>query len=212
MQSYLNALTMMNMMMMRSIKVKVNVNSHPSSQPSIHPSSQPPQPPRQYTPTSTSGTSTSNRKKKTTQATAAADEGIVVISDKIQGMERVEKHVEPILTWEKSPIAAWATWIGAELEQMHPHVWDECRDQTYEVIWSMKARSNKICQREHHQQQQQPSQPAEPELQWMQQQQQQQKQQQQSYINPNIPTSQTLSSTFNTYLSNSVESLLLQPG
>ena len=25
-------------------------------------------------------------------------------------------------------------WMGTELEQMHPNVWDECRDQTYEVI------------------------------------------------------------------------------
>ena len=79
-----------------------------------------------------------------TQA-AAADEAIVVISENIQGMERLEKCVEALLTQEKSPIAAWTTWMGAELEQMHPDEWDECRDRTYNVILTMKARSNETC-------------------------------------------------------------------
>ena len=52
--------------------------------------------------------------------TQAADDDeaiIIIISEKIQGMERLEKHVEALLTKEKSPIAAWETWMGAKLEQ-----------------------------------------------------------------------------------------------
>ena len=100
-----------------------------------------------------------------TQAAAAADEAIIVISEKIQGMERLEKHVEALLTQEKSPIAAWVTWMGAELEQIHPDVWDEYRDRTYNVIWTMKAISNENRQREWQQQQpSQPTQPTQPEV------------------------------------------------
>ena len=51
-----------------------------------------------------------------TQA-AADDEAIVIISEKILGMERLAKRVEALLT-QKSPIAAWVTWMGAKLEQM----------------------------------------------------------------------------------------------
>ena len=114
--------------------------------------------------------------------------------------------MEALLTQEKSPRSAW-TWKGAELEQMHPDMWDECRDQTYDVIRRMKARSNAIRQWEWQQQQPgQSTQPAQPDvsypgprtsaplsLQW------QQQQSRQSYVNPNIPTSQTQSSTFNPY-------------
>ena len=93
------------------------------------------------------------KKKKTTQV-AVADEAIVTISQKIQGMERFEGRVEALLTQEKSPRLVWATWMGAELEQMHPDVWDECRDLTYEVIRRMKVCSNALRQLEQQQQQQ----------------------------------------------------------
>ena len=66
-------------------------------------------------------------------------------------------------------MSAWAMWIGAELEQMYPDVWDECRDLTYDVIRRMKAHSNALHQWEWQQQQQQqpdqsaqPTQPAQP--------------------------------------------------
>ena len=93
---------------------------------------------------------------------AAAEEAIVTISETIQGTERLERHVEALLHQEKSPKSAWATWMGAKLEQMHPDVWDKCRDLTYEVIRRMKARSNTLHQWE--QKQQQPSQSTQPDV------------------------------------------------
>ena len=83
----------------------------------------------------------------TQAASAAADEAIIIISDKILGTERLENCVEALLTKEKSPIAVWITWMGAELEQMHPDMWNKCRGQTYEVIRTFKARSNDIRRR-----------------------------------------------------------------
>ena len=44
-----------------------------------------------------------------TQAVADDDEAIVIISEKIQAMERLEKHVEALLTQEKSPICSVGT-------------------------------------------------------------------------------------------------------
>ena len=139
---------------------------------------------------------------------AAAEEAIVTISEKIQGTESLERCVEALLTQEKSPRSVWAMWMGAELEQMHTDVWDKCRDQTYDVIRRMKARSNAIRQWEWQQQPGQSAQPAQPalpdvsylgpstsappSLQW------QEQQSQQSYVNHNIP-SQTQSSAFNPY-------------
>ena len=89
----------------------------------------------------------------TTQAATAADEAIMAISQTIEGTERMEKRVEALLTQSKSPNAVWATWMGAELEQMHPDMWDQCRDATYNVIHVWKAHSNDIRQWELAQQQ-----------------------------------------------------------
>ena len=106
---------------------------------------------QQSPPTSSSNTSTIRKKKKTM---TAADEAIVAISQMIEGTERMEKRVEALLTQSKSPNAAWATWMGTELEQMHLDVWDQCQDATYDVIRVWKACSNDIRWRELVQQQQ----------------------------------------------------------
>ena len=84
-----------------------------------------------------------------TQA-AVEEEAIVTIAQKIQGMEKMERRVEALLTQEKSPRSQWAMWMGAEVEQMHPDMLDRCRDQTYDVIRRMKARSNSLRQWERH--------------------------------------------------------------
>ena len=71
--------------------------------------------------------------------------------------------MDALLTQEMSPRSVWAMWMGATLEHMHPDVWDECRDQTYDIIRRMKARSNALHQWEQQQQQQQqPRQSAQP--------------------------------------------------
>ena len=70
----------------------------------------------------------------TTQAATVADEATVAISEMIQDTEKMKKWVEALLTQSKSPNAALATWMGSELEQMPPDVWDQCRDETYDVI------------------------------------------------------------------------------
>ena len=38
--------------------------------------------------------------------------------------------------------------MGAELEQIHPDMQDECRDLTYDIIRTMKALCNEIRQQE----------------------------------------------------------------
>ena len=59
--------------------------------------------------------------------------------------------MEALLTQSNSSNAVW---MGAELEQMHPDVWDQCWDATYDVIHVWKACSNNIRQQELVQQQQ----------------------------------------------------------
>ena len=80
----------------------------------------------------------------------------MAIPQTTDGMERMERRVEALLTQSKSPNAAWATWMGAELETMHPDVWDQCRGQIYDVIRVWNGRSNNIRRRELAQQHQGP--------------------------------------------------------
>ena len=96
----------------------------------------------------------------TTQPATAADEAIMVISEMIEGTERMEKWVETLLTQSKIPNATWTMWMGAELKQMHTDVWDQCWDATYDVIRACKACSNDLCRWETVQQQL----PAQPEV------------------------------------------------
>ena len=77
----------------------------------------------------------------------------MAVAQRIEGMERIEKQVEALLTQSKSPNAAWEMWMGTELKQMHPDVWDQCQDVTYDVMHVWKARSNDIGWRELVQQQ-----------------------------------------------------------
>ena len=108
----------------------------PSSQLSSQPGSQSRQsrqPPaatvsRQSPETSSAGTSTCKKRNKNTMTHAgtAADEAIVAISKTMEGTEWIEKVVEALLTQSKSPKSVWATWMGTELEAMHPYVWDQC--------------------------------------------------------------------------------------
>ena len=68
--------------------------------------------------------------------------------------------MEILLTQEKSFRSAWAMWMGAELEQMHPDVWEKYRDLTHDVIRRMKALCN--AHRQWEWQQQQPIQSTQP--------------------------------------------------
>ena len=72
----------------------------------------------------------------------------MAISQMMESMARMEKVVGALLTQSKSPNVAWATWMGTQLEVIHLNVWDQCWDQTYDVIHHWKACSNKICRLE----------------------------------------------------------------